>query len=148
MVASQAKTVAAYLASLPAERRREIVAVRKMVKAHLPKGYKEAMGWGAICWEVPLKTYTKRNGQSPLCYVALVAQKNFLTLHLMGAYLDRVLTARIKAGFKEAGKRLDMGKSCIHFKRADDLPLDELGEVIAAMPPGLLILRYEELLKR
>ena len=148
MVSSKATTVSEYLASLPAERRKEMVAVRKMVKAHLPKGYKEAMGWGAICWEIPRSTYTKSHGRSPLCYVALAAQKNFLSLYLMAAYMDQTLAARIKAAFKESGKRLDMGKSCIHFKRADDLPLQALGEVVGVWPPALHILRYEELLKR
>ncbi len=90
MVASKATTVAEYLASLPAERRKEIVAVRKMVKAHLPKGYKEAMGWGAICWEVPRSTYTRTHGEHPLCYVALAAQKNYISLYLMGAYLSLI----------------------------------------------------------
>lgn len=148
MVMSKARTVSEYLASLPADRRKEVATVRKMVKAHMPKGYKEAMGWGAICWEVPKSTYTKKNGESPLCYVALAAQKNFISLYLMSAYMDQTLTARIKVAFRKSGKRLDMGKSCIRFKRAADLPLEVLGEIVAAWPPTLYILRYEELLRR
>ena len=145
---SAAKTVTAYLAELPPDRRKELAAVRKMVKAHLPKGYREAMGWGMINWEIPLSTYTKTHGQYPLCYAALGAQKHYLSLYLMAAYMEPRLTAQIKAAFQEEGKKLDMGKSCIRFRRASDLPLEALGEVIAAVPPALYILRYEELMLR
>ncbi len=140
-----AGTVTEYLASLPVDRRKEIAAVRKMVKANLPKGYRETMGWGMINWEIPLSTYTKTHGQYPLCYAALGAQKNYLSLYLMAAYGDAGLTARIKTAFQEAGKKLDVGKSCIRFKQASDLPLAALGEIVAAVPPALYILRYEEL---
>jgi hypothetical protein len=147
MAASAAKTVTEYLASLPPERRKEMGAVRKLVKAHLPKGYKEVMNWGMICWEVPASRYPRLHNRQPLCYAALAAQKQYYSLYLTGAYMFPEQSAAIKVAFKEAGKRPDMGKCCVRFKAADDLPLAALGEVIAAIPPGMLILRYEELVK-
>lgn len=147
MVASKAKTVTEYLGSLPPERRREMAVVRKLVKAHLPKGYKEVMNWGMICWEVPESRYPRLHNAQPLCYAALAAQKHYCSLYLTGAYMFQEQAAAIKAGFKAEGKRPDMGKCCVRFKTSDALPLATLGKVIAAIPPGMLILRYEELVK-
>ena len=147
MVASKAKTVTEYLGALPPERRKEMAAVRKLVKTHLPKGYKEVMNWGMICWEVPESRYPRLNNAQPLCYVALAAQKHHCSLYLTGAYMFPEQAAAIKTAYKEAEKRPDMGKCCVRFKKADDLPREGMGKVIAAIPPGRLILRYEELVK-
>jgi hypothetical protein len=134
MFQSKAKTVAAYLARLSAEHRATIGAVRRVIKRHLPTGYREAMNWGAITYEVPLAKYpTTYNGQ-PLCYVALAAQKAHLSLYLMAAYGSRALTRRLQDGFRKAGKRLDMGKACIRFRVLDDLALDAIADVIASTP--------------
>ena len=133
---SAAKTPAAYLAALPPDRRAAIAAVRKVVKQHMPKGYQEAMNWGMITWQVPFSRFPKAksyNGQ-PLCYVSLAAQKNSATLSLMGAYVKPAAFKEMKAAFKKAGKKFDMGKSCLHFKRADDLELDAVGKLIASVP--------------
>ena len=132
MATSNAKTPAAYLKELPADRRREIARVRDMVRKHLPDGYRETMNWGMITYEVPLDRHPKTNNGQPLCYAALAAQKNYLSLYLMP--VDAAALARLKAAFVKAGKKLDMGKSCIRFKRADDLPLDAIGAEIAAVP--------------
>ena len=133
---SAAKTPAAYLAALPPDRRTAIAAVRKVVKQHMPKGYQEAMNWGMITWQVPFSRFPKAkcyNGQ-PLCYVSLAAQKNYSTLYLMGAAVNPAAFRELKAAFAKAGKKFDMGKSCLHFKRADDLELDAVGRLIASMP--------------
>src|SRR5437868_2504054 len=122
-------------------------AVRKLVKTHPPKGYKEVMNWGMICWEVPVSRYPRLHNGQPLCYAALAAQKRHYSLYLTGAYMFPEQSAAIKAAFTEAGKGPDMGKCCVRFRTADDLPLASLGEVIAAIPPAMLILRYEELVK-
>ena len=148
MVSSKATTVAAYLASLPAERRKEIAAVRKAVQAGMPKGYQEVMNWGMICWEIPLTTYPDTYNGQPLCYAALAAQKQHLSLYLMGAYLNVELVTALKEGFKARGKKLSMGKSCIRFKTADDLPLPVISKVVAATPPARYIVRYEQLNKK
>ena len=132
MARSNAKTPAAYLKELPADRRREIARVRDMVRKHLPDGYRETMNWGMITYEVPLDRHPNTYNGQPLCYAALAAQKSYLSLYLMP--VDAAALARLKAAFAKAGKKLDMGKSCIRFKRADDLPLDAIGAEIAAVP--------------
>ena len=117
MVSSKATTVAAYLAELPAERRAVIAAVRKVVRKHLPKGYVETMNWGMICYEIPLKRYPVTYNRQPLSYAALAAQKNNYALYLTGCYGASALQQKLAAAFKAAGKKLDMGKSCLRFKK-------------------------------
>lgn len=134
MFQSRAPTVAAYLSALPPDRREAATAMRRFIKRHLPKGYRETMNWGAITYEVPLRRYaTTYNGQ-PLCYVALAAKQAHLSLYLMVAYGNETLIRRLRDGFRRAGKRLDMGKACIRFKTLDDLDLDAISEVIASTP--------------
>ena len=132
MARSNAKTPAAYLKELPVDRRRELSRVRAMVRRHLPDGYRETMNWGMITYEVPLSRYANTYNGQPLCFAALAAQKNYLSLYFMP--IDARVLARLKAAFKRAGKKFDMGKSCIRFKQADDLPLDAIGAEIAAVP--------------
>jgi hypothetical protein len=134
MVQSAARTVAGYMAEQPADRRAELSRVRQVLRKHMPRGYKEGMGWGAITWSVPLKVYPDTYNKQPLCYAALAAQKNYLSVYLMCVYGDKSRSARLKAGFKAAGKKLNMGKSCIRFQKADDLALDVIGELIAGVP--------------
>lgn len=135
MARSNAKTPAAYLASLPPDRRATIAAVRKVVKKHMPKGFKETMNWGAITWEIPLSRYPKTYNGQPLAYVSLAAQKTFSTLYLLAAYADMRNYHQLKAAFGKAGKKLDMGKSCLHFTRVEDLELDAIGKVVASCTP-------------
>ncbi len=123
MVQSKAPTVAAYLKSLPTERRAVIAAVRKAIRSKLPKGYQESMNWGMISYEIPLKRFPDTYNGQPLMYMALAAQKNNYALYTMGAYSDPKVLAWLKSEFKRAGKRLDMGKSCIRFKTMEDLPV-------------------------
>ena len=78
--------VADYLKELPEERKKPIAAMRQLMKKHLPKGLKEVMGFGMICYVVPLSRYPKTYNGQPLCYAALAAQKNFNTAYLMSAY--------------------------------------------------------------
>jgi len=134
MVQSAAKTVAGYLAELPADRRAELSRVRQVLRRHMPKGYQECIGYGVITWSVPLKVYPDTYNGQPLCYAALAAQKNYLSLYLMCVYGDKARAARLQQGFKEAGKRLNKGKSCIRFQKADDLALEVIGELIAGVP--------------
>ena len=130
----QPASVEAYLASLPADRREELERVRRVVKQNLPAGYEEAIGFGMICYSVPLGAYRDTYNKQPLMYAALASQKNYLSLYLMPVYPDSALDKRLRDAFAAAGKRLDMGKSCIRFKRADDLPLDAIGDVVASVP--------------
>lgn len=126
--------VSAFLAQIPADRRTDVARVREVILRHLPAGYEEAVVKGLLAYQVPLARYPDTYNGHPLWYVALASQKSYLSLYLMGAYGDAALARRVRDGFKAAGKKLDMGKSCIHFKRAADLPLDVIGDIVAAVP--------------
>jgi uncharacterized protein YdhG (YjbR/CyaY superfamily) len=148
MVQSKAANAEEYLAGLPEERRDVVTSVLKVVRKHLPKGYVEDVGSGGITWAIPLDKYADTYNKQPLAYLALAAQKSHYALYMMGAYMDPKQTQAVQDAFAEAGKKLDMGKSCLRFKKLDDLPLDALGKVIAAMPPKELIRAYEESRKK
>jgi hypothetical protein len=147
MVMSKAATVKDYLDGLPEERRKVMASVRSLVRKHLPKGYEEKMGFGMICWQVPLKTFPDTYNGQPLCYAGLAAQKNGYSLYLMTAYVGEKDNP-LKAAYKAAGKKLDMGKSCLRFKQVDDLVPEALGKIIAKMPPDAYIEHFEKSRKR
>ena len=144
MATSSATTVAEYLEGLPRERRAAIEAVRKVVRKNLPKGFREAMGYGMIVWAVPLSRYPDTYNGEPLCYAALAAQKNYNALYLMGCYVSQDQLRRLRRAFDEAGKRMDMGKSCLRFKEGADLPLEAIGALLAEMPPDVYIALSEQ----
>jgi hypothetical protein len=148
MVQSKAKSVEEYLEELPAERRAVVSAVRDLVVGHLPDGYREAMNWGMIAYEIPLERYPVTYNKQPLSYVALAAQKNYYSLYLMSCYESSEGEDRLREELRKAGKKLDMGKCCVRFKRLDDLPLEAIGEIVAATPPEALIEQYEASRKR
>lgn len=143
MVSSKAATVADYLAELDTGRAAEIAAIRDLINSALPAGYREGMGWGMIGWVVPLERYPHTYNGQPLVYAALAAQKNSNSLYLNCVYVggDREQSFRDAAAAE--GKRLDMGKSCIRFRRAADLPLDAIRTEIASTTPDQFIARYE-----
>lgn len=134
MARSAATTVSRYLAELPPERRKVVAEVRRVILANLPKGYEEGMEFGMIGYVVPLERYPDTYNSQPLMYAALAAQKNAYSLYLMCAYAETPVGKALRTGFKAAGKKLDMGKSCIRFKRVEDLPLEVIGAAIAAVP--------------
>ena len=127
-------TVAGYLAALPPERARELRRVRTVIRRHLPKGYREAVRGRVIAYEVPLEIYPDTYNGQPLWLAALAAPKTTLTLHLMPVYGSPALRAQLEDGFRKAQKRLDIGKGCIHFHKADDLALDVIGAVVGGLP--------------
>jgi hypothetical protein len=143
VASSKATTVDDYLAELPPERRAIVASVRDLVRRNLPEGYQETMNWGMISYEIPLECYPHTYNKRPLSYVALAAQKNFYTLYLNAAYQDRDGRKRLEREFQKAGKKLDMGKSCLHFKRLEDLPLDVIARVVASTPPEKFIEQFE-----
>lgn len=143
MVRSAAKSVDEYLSELPEDRREVVATVRDLVRKSLPKGYEEAVNWGMLCYEIPLSRYPDTYNGQPIGYVALAAQKNNYALYLMSAYTDPAQDAALREAFAKAGKKMDMGKSCLRFKKLDDLPLDAIGRFIAATPPEKLIERVE-----
>jgi hypothetical protein len=141
---SNVKTPAQYIASLPAERAKTITTVRAFVNKHIPRGYEECLVWGTIGWTIPLSRYPDTYNQQPLCYVALSSQKNYCSLYLMGAYSGLGQLEQLKAAFKAAGKKLDMGKCCVHFESPDDLPLEAIGKLISAISSERWIEIYEQ----
>lgn len=134
MVSSKETTPAAYLASLPPERRKVIAAVRDVVTKHLPQGYVESMNWGMLSYEIPLSRYPNTYNKQPLMYLALAAQKNNYALYMTGVSGNRVLMAKLASAYKAMGRKLDMGKSCLRFNSLDELPLDVIGEIVASTP--------------
>ncbi|MEO5815602.1 MAG: DUF1801 domain-containing protein [Gemmatimonadaceae bacterium] len=144
MVSSAAKTADAYLDSLPEDRRQAIGIVRNVVRKHLPKGYVEQMDFGMICYCVPLSRFSETYNDHPLCYAGLAAQKNYNAVYLMGVYGDGTNAKKFKAAFEKAGKKLDMGKSCVRFTSVDDLELTAIGDTIASMPVDDYIAMYEK----
>ena len=143
MPSSKAATVDAYLAELPAERRAVVSTVRDVVRKNLPEGYEETMNWGMISYELPLDRYPDTYNGRPLSYAALAAQKNYFALYLPVVYQDPEQEARLRREFEKAGEKLDIGKSCLRFKRVGDLELDAIARVIASTPPEKLIARHE-----
>lgn len=143
MAKSSAATVEEYLAELPEDRRAVVSAVRDVVVRNLPEGYRESLNWGMISYEIPLERYPNTYNKQPLSYAALAAQKNYYALYLTGSYADPEGEGWLRSEFEKAGKKLDMGKSCVRFRRLEDLPLDVIGRAVASTPPEALIARYE-----
>lgn len=138
---SRAATVEEYLGELPDDRRAAVSAVRDVVNENLPEGYVETMDWGVIAWNVPLEIEPDTYNGKPLCYAALASQKRHLSVYLMGLYSDGPELAWFRQQYADRGLKLDMGRSCVRFKRLDDLPLDVLGEAIAMIPVDEFVTR-------
>ena len=131
---SNAKTVAEYLSNLDDARRDAISAVRGVILDHLPDGYAEAMQFGMITYVVPLSVLADTYNGQPLMYVALASQKRHMSLYLTNVYGDESVEQWFRERYRAAGKKLDMGKSCVRFRKLDDLPLALVGEVVARTP--------------
>jgi len=127
-------TVDKLLADLPDDRRQEVTRVLDVIRRCVPPGYVESAASGMISWTVPLSVYPDTNNKQPLWYTALAVNKSGLSLHLMPVYADATQEKRLRDAFAAAGKRLDMGKACIRFRRADELELDAIGDIIASVP--------------
>jgi len=140
---SDATLVEEYLDELPDDRRTAISAIRDVVNENLPDGYEEAMSFGMIGWGIPLADYPDTYNGQPLGVAALASQKNHMALYLMGIYADAGLEEWFRAQYAERGLKLDMGKSCVRFKRLDQVPLDVVGEVIRRVPPATYLAQYE-----
>ena len=140
---SDATTVDAYLAALPEDRRKAIAAVRAVIVDNLPPGYEEAMAWGMIAYRVPLETFPDTYNGQPLLYAALASQKRHMAVYLMGLYTRPDAAARFEAEYRETGKRYDVGRCCVRFRRLDDLPLELIGRAVAAQDPGTFVAHSE-----
>ena len=131
---SKAETVAEYLDELDDTRRDAISSVRDVVLSNLPEGYQEMMLFGMITYAVPLATYPKTYNKQPLMYAALASQKRHMAVYLTNVYGDGSVESWFRERYLATGKRLDMGKSCVRFRKLDDLPLELVGEVIGRTP--------------
>jgi hypothetical protein len=154
MVSSDATTVEAYLASLPADRHKLVDAIRETVNAHLPTGYEEGMLWGMIGWYVPLCRYPAgyhTQPDQPLPLAALAPQKQYVSFYLMGTYCGcaepgTALTADsewFRTAWLATGKKLNMGVSCVRVKKVDDVAFDVVGAAIEPLPVDVYVRRYE-----
>jgi len=133
-VQSDAATAEEYLAELDDDRREAISAVRDVILANLPDGYEEVMQYGMISYVVPLSVLADTYNGQPLMYLALASQKQYMSLYLTNVYGDESVEKWFKERYLATGKKLNMGKSCVRFKRLDDLPLDLVAEVVARTP--------------
>jgi uncharacterized protein YdhG (YjbR/CyaY superfamily) len=141
---SDATTVAEYLAELPADRRTALEAVRQTILANLPAGYEEVMNWGMITYQVPLARYPDTYNGQPLAYAGLASQKNHMAVYLIGLYADDAARERFETAYRATGKRYDVGKSCVRFKKLDDLPLALIGQSIALLSVDEFVARVEK----
>jgi len=146
---SNAKTVEEYLKGLPEDRRIAINAIRQVILANLPKGYEECISCGMIGYVVPHSLYPAGyhcDPKLPLPYANLASQKNHMALYLMSVYGDKPTEAWFRQAWEATGKKLDMGKSCVRFKKLEDVPLDVVGQVVARVPVEKYIDRIERIL--
>lgn len=152
---SKAATVAEYLAELPEERRRAIEAVREVILANLDKDLEEGMSYGMIAYCVPHRVYPAGyhcNPKQPLPYAGLASQKQYMSLYLgsgaslvMGDHPDEH-TAWLRREWEKTGRKLDMGKVCIRFKKIEDLPLELVGKSFKRLSAKAFIEDYERTL--
>jgi hypothetical protein len=140
---SRATSVEQYLAELPDDRRHAIETVRDEIVRRLPDGYVETMNWGMISYEIPLADYPETYNGKPLMYAALASQKNHMAVYLSGVYAEDNRREEFLTRYRETGKKLDMGKTCVRFRRIDDLPVELIGESIASLTPEQFIEVYE-----
>jgi len=138
---SEAITINDYLAEMPEDRREAITRVRETILKNLPAGYEEAINFGMITYQVPLEVYPDTYNKKPLMYAALANQKNHMAVYLTGIYMDEELYQDFEERYRKTGKRYDVGKSCVRFRKLDDLPLELIGESVGAIS-------MEEFIKR
>ena len=144
---SSATTVSAYLKELPPERAKAMNAVRQTILKNLPKGYEEGMSYGMIGYYVPLKTYPKGyagTGTQPLPYISLASQKNYMSLYLFCNYMEPKFLSEFTEEWKKTGKKLDMGKSCVHFKSINDLALPVIARAVKKVKAKDCISMYDQ----
>ncbi|HEX6326425.1 MAG TPA: DUF1801 domain-containing protein [Jiangellaceae bacterium] len=137
-------TVQEYLDNLEPDRREVVSAVREVVNAAMPDGYEEGIAYGMIGWSVPLERYPDTYNGQPLGYVALAAQKRYYSLYLNALYAGSVDETEFRRRWEDSGRKLDMGKSCLRFRKLEDLNLDLIAETVAGTPVDAYIARYEQ----
>lgn len=149
---SDATTVEAYLAELPEDRRQAISKLRKVIKKSLPKGFREQMNYGMIGYVVPHSLYPSGyhcDPKLPLPFMGVASQKNFIAVYHMGVYANpELLRWFTESHSKASSKKLDMGKSCIRYKKPEDIPYELIGQLVSKITPAEWIAMYEKNYKR
>ena len=144
---SKAATPDEYIESLPEDRKAALSELRKQIKKNLPKGFAERMGYGMMGWDVPHSLYPAGyhcDPKQPLPFLGIASQKNFVAIYHMGIYASpKLLEWFTKEYPKHATAKLDMGKSCIRFKKIDQIPYKLIGELASKMTPQEWIELYE-----
>lgn len=143
---SKAKTVAQYFSSLPSDQREVLAAVRTVILANLDPGFQECMQYGMVGYAVPHSRYPAGyhcDPKQPLPFACLAAQKNYIALHLMGLYMNPAELQWFTKAWKATGKKLDMGKACVRFKKLDDVALDVVGQAFRRISADAWIATYE-----
>jgi uncharacterized protein YdhG (YjbR/CyaY superfamily) len=140
-------TVDEYIESLPEERKPYIEQLRQIVIENIPEGFEEVINYNMIGYVVPHKYYPAGyhcDPKLPLPFLNIASQKNYISFYHMGIYADEKLLEWFTGKYKEVCKyKLDMGKSCIRFKRMDDIPFDLIGELVSKITMGAWIKMYE-----
>lgn len=152
MTTERAATIDAYLQALPHDRMVAVNLLRAAINAHLPEGFSEQITYGMIGWVVPHFTYPAGyhcDPKLPLPFLSIASQKNFIAVYHMGMYSDPELLSWFTAEFPKHSKlKPNMGKSCIRFKKIDQIPYALIGELAGKMSPEAWIELYERMLKR
>lgn len=149
---SKASTPEEYISQLPDDRKAVVSKIREVINANLPKGFEEGIGYGMMAYFIPFSIYPSGYHcppKQPLPFMNLASQKNFIALYHSGIYANPELKDWLVAEFpKHCKRKLDMGKSCVRFKKMDDIPYDLIGELVTKMTPGQWIEIYEANIKR
>lgn len=148
---SKAPSVSEYLKTLPDERAEIIAALRKEIKANLPKGFEETMQYGMISYVVPHTIYPAGyhcNPQDALPFMSIASQKNHIAVYHMAIYQGLLHDWFVKEWRKYSDKKLDMGKSCIRFKKPEDVPVTLFGALASKVKPKEWVAIYEKTLKK
>lgn len=144
-------TVEAYLGALPEDRRIALEAVRKAILKNLPKGFEEGIQYGMIGYFVPHDIYPAGyhcDPEQPLPFASIASQKNHMAIYLMCIYGDMAHKEWFVDEWKKTGKRLDMGASCVRFRKLEDVPLEVVGQAIKRVSVKDFIAHYESNIKR
>ena len=149
---SGAKTPAEYIKELPADRKEAIAKLRDVVLKNLPDGFKEQMGYGMLGYVVPHKIYPHGyhcDPKLPLPFAGLASQKNFIAFYHMGIYAMPDLLKWFVAEYpKHSSAKLDMGKSCVRFKKPEHIPYKLIGELMKKVSVEKWVEGYEKNMKR
>ena len=148
----KADTVDQYIEQLPEERQIVLHKLRKIVNEKLPKGFEETLNYNMPGWVVPHSTYPDGyhcDPKLPLPFLSIASQKNFVAVYHMGIYSDPALLEWFTSEYpKHVKTKLDMGKSCIRFKKMETIPYDLLGELFSRMTVQDWVTKYENAFKK